>query len=159
MGKESNEMEFDDGKTYWPGTDIVKSPNNAFSLDHDGPHIDWAKEMVNAGSSAKITADVERRRKAGRDPGAFYGISKKADEMIRHGGAYTRARSKPKVESKSARMRALLATGPKNSLELGAFVGVPPKHARALLKYDVEQKNVVILRDKRPFRYALAEAA
>lgn len=154
MGKEDFDL-------FWPGTDVVKSTNNAFSPDHDGPHINWAKDMASAGTSAKITADVERRRKQGKDPGTFHGISRKADDLIaRHGGQYTRARARPKVktENKAGRIREFLRSGPKDSVELGQLMGIKPVLARALMQYDVENGNVVKLRDFRPIRYALAEA-
>lgn len=155
-------MSKEDFSIYWPGTDVVKSRNNGFCVDHDGPHIDWAKEMLTAGAGTKITADVERRRAAGRDPGTFYGISHKADDMIRaHGGAYSRARSRtgPKADTKASRLRKHLASGPKGTSELGALMGEKPKSVRALLAYDVDNGKIVTLRDQKPFRYALAAAA
>ena len=151
MGKE-------DFSIYWPGTDTVRSRNNAFCLDHDGPHIDWAKEMANAGAAAKITADVERRRKAGRDPGAFYGISQKADELIgRHGGAYSRA--KPRVKSGASKLLESLKAGSMESAHLAPIVGTTPKKVRDMLRHYIEYGRVVMLKDERPYRYALVEAA
>lgn len=146
---------------YWPGTDVVKSRNNAFTPDHDGPHINWAKDMASAGTSAKITADVERRRKQGRDPSTFRGISRKADELIaRHGGQYTRARARSKMPelkrvTKAEQLRALLVDGPKTSRELGAALATAPKKIRPLLCHDLMIGTVVVLNDTSPVRFSL----
>lgn len=151
-------MSKEDFDIFWPGTAIVKSPNNAFSLDHDGPHIDWAKEMASAATSTKITADVERRRKKGRDPGTFYGISQKADELIgRHGGAYSRA--KPRVKSGASKLLESLKAGPMESARLAPIVGTTPKKVRDMLRHYIEYGRVVMLKDERPYRYALVESA
>jgi hypothetical protein len=169
-------MSKEDFGIYWPGSAIVKSRNNGFCLDHDGPHIDWAKEMLTAGTGAKISAEVERRRAEGNDPGAFYGISQKADSMIRaHGGAYSRAVAptatsvKPRGQavgecllpgSKSGLLRAMLAAGPKTCRELAEGVGMQSTKVPSFLQNDLRRNRIVkIAIPGDVTRYALAEAA
>jgi hypothetical protein len=147
-------------KEFWPGTNIEKSRNNGFTLGLGG--INWAKAMASASAAAKCTANVEKsRNERGVDPGAFYGISKKSDEMVRHGGAFTRARprGKPQGESMSARIRGALKDGPKDSRELGELMGLTSRHVRGLLQWDVDHGKVRKLQGDGLIRYALPEHA
>lgn len=140
-------------KEFWPGTDIERSTNNGFTIGFGTP-IDWAKITANAAASAKCTKNVERRRKAGDDHSTFHGISRKSDANIKPFRAH-----RPQGDSKAARIRELLKACPMDSVAIAAVLGIKGAHARALMQYDVEQGSVVKLREYRPIRYALAEAA
>jgi len=160
--KEIVEMGKEDFDIYWPGTDIVKSRNNGFTLGFSDEGIDWAKITAAAAKGTKITAHVERsRNERGVDPGAFYGISKKSDEMVRHGGAFTRARprGKPQGESMSARIRGLIKDGPKDSREIGELMGLTSRHVRGLLQWDVDHGKVKKVHGDGLVRYELTGAA
>lgn len=174
MGKEAHEGEMrNDGMVYWPGTDIKKSLGNGFTLGLRQSDNEWSSITASAVSRAASTSFVQRKREAGVDPGAIFGISQKSDERIRHGGAYLRAAAgKPKKkrgpaagygmapESTTGRIRKLLAQGPKTSLELAAAVGTKPANVTGLLKNDVRQKRIVkIVTRGAAIRYALLEAA
>jgi hypothetical protein len=141
---------------YWPDTNIVKSKHNGFVLGFSDQPVNWAKYTAHAGAGAKVTADVERRRKEGTDYSTFRGMSAKSDAKMRpHGGAYTRA--KPQGESKAARLRGFLRTGPKDSIELGQLLGETSRHVRGLLQWDVDHGKIKKLPDVRPVRYALTD--
>jgi hypothetical protein len=182
MGKERQEGEMrNDGKVYWPGTDIEQSRNNGFTMGLRQSDDEWKGITASDLARANSTAFVEKSRTVrGVDPGSFYGISRKADEAMRisrHGGAYARAKAakSPKAKSgtrgpavgfglspnsKTGVLRALLAAGPKTGAELAAGAGMQPTNICGLLKNDVRRKRVVkIVRPGEVIRYALAEAA
>lgn len=163
---------------YWPGTNIVKSPNNGFTMGLRTSDADWAGIVASSKARMASTAFVERKRDSGIDPGAIYGISQKADQLIRqhkHGGAYSRAAAanakKPKqrgpevgyglnAESMTGKLRALLASGPKTGAELSAGTGVKPTAITGMLKNDVRRGRVIKSVDSgEPIRYSLPEAA
>lgn len=153
-------MSKEEHSIYWPGTKIVKSPNNCFTTTF-GDGIDWPRATSAAAAGVKITASVERSRKEkGVDPGSFYGISRKSDEAMaitRHGGAYSRA--KAKAPTKAARIRAFLADGPKTADQIGEMLGVARRHSRSLLCYDIEKGLIVVMSNATPVRYALSRIA
>lgn len=174
MGKESHEGEMrNDGMVYWPGTDIKKSMDNGFTIGLRQSDNEWTSITASAVARAASTSFVQRKRDAGTDPGAIYGISQKSDERIRHGGAYLRAvAGKPKKkrgpaagygmapESTTGRIRKLLAEGAKTSLELALAVGTKPANVTGLLKNDLRQKRIVkIVEPGASIRYALPEHA
>ena len=166
-------MSKEDFSIYWPGTDIVRSRNNGFTQGLRRSDDEWRSLTAAAAMKAASTAFVENKRKQGTDPGAIYGISQKSDERVRHGGAYLRAKAgQPKKkrgpmagygmapESTTGRIRKLLASGPKTSLELALAVGTKPANVTGLMKNDVRQKRVLkIVKPGEPNRYALPEAA
>lgn len=147
-----------EGIDYWPGTTIVKSNNNGFTSGFGEP-INWGKCTSAAAAGVKCTANVEKSRKAGRDPGAFYGISRKADELLRHGGAYTKARSAPQDGTRGALALTFLKTGPKDCTRMAQLLGVGDRDARKVLDREMARGNVVKLYDSKPIRYALVGAA
>jgi hypothetical protein len=150
------------GIDYWPGTNIVKSRNNGFTQGLRLSDNEWRGITAAAALKAASTSQVERsRRDLGVDPGAFYGISKKSDDLVRHGGAFTRAaaRPKPQGESMSARIRWLLKDGPKDSRELGELMGLTSRHVRGLLQWDVDHGKVKKVPGDGLTRYALPEHA
>ena len=183
MGKEAHEGEMrNDGMVYWPGTDIKKSLDNGFVLGLRQSEGEWSSITASAVSRAASTSFVQRKREAGVDPGAIYGISQKSDDRIRHGGAYLRAaagrpkKKREKVdksgkrgpaigsrmlpESKTGLLRTLLADGPKTGRELANGSGVAPTKITGLLKNDVKHKRVLkIVEPNKAIRYALPEAA
>lgn len=149
-------------REFWPGTAIEKSTDNGFTMGLRQSDNEWHGITAAAALKAASTAQVERsRRELGVDPGAFYGISKKSDEMVRHGGAFTRARprGKPQGESMSARIRGALKDGPKDSRELGELMGLTSRHVRGLLQWDVDHGKVRKLQGDGLIRYALPEHA
>lgn len=163
-------MSKEDFSIYWPGTDIVKSRNNGFTMGLRQSDDEWRSITAAAAMKAASTSQVERSRKdLGVDPGTFYGISRKADEAMRisrHGGAYSRATArrpsrmpKPKRVTKAQLLRDLLATGPKSGRELADALGTVPGKVRPLLDHDLSIGKVVVLRDKSPYRFSLASAA
>lgn len=55
---------------YWPGTNIVKSRDNAFTAHlRDATEIEWSKDRVMNGHNAKI-AKATRQAAAKRSPKA-----------------------------------------------------------------------------------------
>lgn len=150
-------------KEFWPGTAIEKSTDNGFTMGLRQSDNEWRSITAAAALKAASTAQVERsRRDLGVDPGAFYGISKKSDDLVRHGGAFTRAQArakKPQGESMSARIRGLLKDGPKDSRELGQLMGLTSRHVRGLLQWDVDHGKVKKVHGDGLVRYALPEHA
>lgn len=141
----------------WPGIGLSETP------------IDWAKELGSAALSAKSTANVERRRKAGIDHSTFHGMSKKSDESGLRGAPKTmRGRRNPSTgfgnamrpESNSGRVRAALAHGPMSRAQICAATGVKATHIYAYLKNDIEKGRVIKIVKRGEFnKFALAEAA
>lgn len=153
MGKEDFDI-------FWPGTTIVKSRNNGFTLGLRTSDSDWERIAASSAARAAGTAFVERKRKEGVDPGTFHGISRKSDESIRRRHRRTRPLEVPKPLSKTARMREALKSGPMLGPDLGELVGLAAGSVRKMLKYDIEQGHVTAMRiHSRLSRYSLAEAA
>jgi hypothetical protein len=141
----------------WPGIGLSETP------------IDWAKEFGSAALSAKSTANVERRRKAGVDHSTFRGMSMKSDESGLRGAPKTmRGRRNAatgfgnavRPESNSGRIRAALAHGPMSRAQICAATGVKPSHITAYLKNDILQGRIVKIAKQGEYqKFALAEAA
>lgn len=75
---------------YWPGTRIVRSTNNGFTLGYTGEPIDWKPLQRSHNLRAASTAKVERARAAGIDRSTMHGISKKADARLATGQSIQR---------------------------------------------------------------------
>ena len=118
---------------YWPGTTIVRSTCNAFCLSPEA-RVDTAAlqktENLRAGSAKGVMTRQERKTARG-----------------------------PQVDGKSAKLRALLVNGPMSTAQLAAASGISNKIVPALLQHDLRYKNVVQLREARPYRYALKAGA
>ncbi|GER21280.1 hypothetical protein [Variovorax boronicumulans] len=141
----------------WPGIGLSETP------------IDWVKELGSATLSAKSTANVERRRKTGKDHSTFRGMSKKSDESGLRGAPKTmRGRRNASTgfgnavrpESNSGRIRAALAHGPMSRAQICAATGVKATHIYAYLKNDLEKGRVIkIVKQGEYQKFALAEVA
>lgn len=141
----------------WPGIGLSETP------------IDWAKELGSSALSAKSTANVERRRKAGIDHSTFRGMSKKSDASGLR-GAPKNMRCDRKAtpgrgdalhpDSKSGQIRAALAHGPMTRSQIRDAVDVKPSHITAYLKNDILQGRIVMIAKEGEYqKFALAEAA
>ena len=67
---------------YWPGTRIVRSTNNGFTLGYTGVPIDWKPLERSANLRRANTAKVDRVRAAGTARSAIHGLRKKADDRL-----------------------------------------------------------------------------
>lgn len=67
---------------YWPGTRIVRSTNNGFTVGLTGEPINWKPLQRSANARRRSTANVDRARATGKDLSTMHGISKKADTRI-----------------------------------------------------------------------------
>lgn len=146
----------------WPGIGLSDEP------------VEWGKVFGPASSSAKSTANVERRRSEGSDFSTFKGISRKSDELSRRGAPSSMRKShvatggkigKPLgtylcAESNCGKIRAALSTGPLTRAELSSVSGVPGSVLDGYLKNDLNKGRIVkINREGAPYQFALAEVA
>lgn len=83
---------------YWPGTQIVRSTNNAFDWN-TGERSIFASLEVTAKQEAIAAARIVRRREQGDDTLSLHGVNKKADEILR-------TRSSAQVEGREAGQKA-----------------------------------------------------
>ena len=67
---------------YWPGTRIVRSTNNGFTLGLTGEPVNWKPLQRSANARRRSTANVDQARATGKDLSTMHGISKKADTRI-----------------------------------------------------------------------------
>jgi hypothetical protein len=146
----------------WPGIGLSETP------------VDWTKAFGPASSSAKSTANVERRRSEGSDFSTFKGISHKSDELSRRGAPSTMRKShvatggkigKPIgtylcADSNCGMIRAALSAGPLTRAQLRSASGVPGSVLDGYLKNDLNKGRIVkINREGAPYQFALAEVA
>jgi hypothetical protein len=79
----------------------LRSQGNGFTNGFGDP-INWTIATVRAAAGPKISAAHERQRQEGKNPGAFYGLSRKSDESLQ-----TRPKYSAPIEGREA---GLLAT-------------------------------------------------
>lgn len=123
----------------WPGIGLAEVP------------VNWAQLTNSAALSAKSTAGVERRRSEGKDTSTFHGISRKSDELSKC-RAPTRMKTSKKLgpepgeflqpESKTGKLRDVLAAGPMTRAELCKATGIAPRRISGYLKNDVRQGRI-----------------
>ena len=143
----------------WPGIGLSETP------------VDWVKHTGSAALSAKSTANVDRRRKAGKDFSTLRGISKKSDELSNRGAPATIRRPSRPVghrgpavgqyldpDSRTGKIRSVLLDGPMTRAELCAAVGIKPDSISAYLKNDIQKGRILkIVEEGQLQRFALAE--
>lgn len=141
----------------WPGIGFSETP------------VDWVKVFGPASSSAKSTANVDRRRKAGNDFSTFRGMSRKSDELSARGAPARMRRPGQKgrgpgdvlhPESRSGQIRAALAHGPMTRAQICAAVGIQANSITSYLFNDLKQGRVLkIVKEGEVQQFALAEVA
>lgn len=150
------------------------TPRSMFSGFTRGLSGDWGDLFEQSKARERSAALAERRRAAGKDLSTIYGLSRKADKAIRKAPSKMPARPIERNTqgtrgpnagvgmlelSKTGRIRAALASGPKTSSYLAELVGVNVPRAISLMRNDVRQGRIVKIGTARPLLYALAEAA
>lgn len=141
-----------------------RAPHPVFDWRETPAQLDWSDLNKSKRLSTTSAAKVANEREQGVNNSVIHGLSKKSDVLIaasRHGGAYGRAVLRTAVVDRSAAsvtevLRTALKDGPKTASELATVAGIETTRVPGLMKYDRAQGRATLLKDRKPYRYALA---